>query len=288
MKLWWLMMVGMLCQGLRAQSVAPYEVQVTGQGEDILFIPGLNCHGDVWAETVAALSGEYRCHVFTLAGFAGVPPLAEGPYLDRYEEAIMEYVETEGLEGVTVVGHSLGGYLTLRLGLRNEAAVARLVVVDALPFLPGVWNPAAQEGMDTVRLQQYITSLDTLAPEALRGVRMQSARGLCQDSTAWEGIVNWAMASEVRTEAHAVFEMTATDLRQELAGIGVPLLMLAPAMAEDAATVERFRQMYAQQYAAAPHLDLRMVAPAGHFIMLDEPDIFLQALQDFVGGPQVD
>jgi CheY-like chemotaxis protein len=53
-------------------------VQVTGTGRPILLIPGLASSGDTWTTTVAHLSGRFICHVLTLAGFAGTPPI-DGP-----------------------------------------------------------------------------------------------------------------------------------------------------------------------------------------------------------------
>ena len=56
-----------------AHAATPFEVRVTGNGPDVLLIPGLASSGDVWDDTVKALAPHHRCHVFTLAGFAGVP-----------------------------------------------------------------------------------------------------------------------------------------------------------------------------------------------------------------------
>src|SRR5688572_1970248 len=55
-----------------------FQVEVTGTGRPIVFIPGLGCPGEVWNETVAHLGEEdYQTHVLTLAGFAGTKPIKE-------------------------------------------------------------------------------------------------------------------------------------------------------------------------------------------------------------------
>ena len=64
-----------------AHATTPFEVRVVGTGPDVLLIPGLASSGAVWDDTVSQLCTQHRCHVFTLAGFAGVPAQS-GPLLD--------------------------------------------------------------------------------------------------------------------------------------------------------------------------------------------------------------
>src|SRR5690242_5501465 len=54
-----------------------FRVAVSGRGRPMILIPGLASSGDTWTTTVARLRERYECHVLTLAGFAGVPPIPE-------------------------------------------------------------------------------------------------------------------------------------------------------------------------------------------------------------------
>ncbi len=59
-----------------AQRAAPaVTVEVTGSGPAMLLVPGLLSSGDVWQQVVEHFRPRYQCHVLTLAGFAGVPPV---------------------------------------------------------------------------------------------------------------------------------------------------------------------------------------------------------------------
>ncbi|MET4080893.1 pimeloyl-ACP methyl ester carboxylesterase [Pedobacter sp. UYP30] len=90
---------------LFAQSPAakPFAVTVTGKGEPMLFIPGLTCSSAVWDSTIAKYSKNYQCHVFTLAGYAGQPPIENSPYLDTYKVAIIQYIKDKKLDHVILV-----------------------------------------------------------------------------------------------------------------------------------------------------------------------------------------
>src|SRR5262245_18240879 len=57
-----------------------FRVDVTGVVPAMFVIPGYASPGDTWKATVARFQNTYRCHVPTLAGFAGVPPI-QGPLL---------------------------------------------------------------------------------------------------------------------------------------------------------------------------------------------------------------
>jgi pimeloyl-ACP methyl ester carboxylesterase len=117
-----------------------FTVEVTGKGKPIIFIPGLASSGEVWKDTAAQFSGRYECHVITLAGFAGVAPITS-PLLTSVQKELIEYIDTKKLDRPIIVGHSLGGFLALRMGADTPAKVGRLVIVDSLPALGAVQMP---------------------------------------------------------------------------------------------------------------------------------------------------
>ncbi len=71
-----------------------FEVTVTGKGKPLFLIPGATCSGEVWQETVKRYAKDYECHVFTLAGYAGVTPLDTTPILPTIQQAIKNYILT--------------------------------------------------------------------------------------------------------------------------------------------------------------------------------------------------
>lgn len=74
----------------------------------------------VWDDTVKQLCTRHRCHVFTHAGFAGVPAQS-GPLLDNVDAALATYIEQQHLQAHIVIGHSLGGFVALRLTIGHPA-----------------------------------------------------------------------------------------------------------------------------------------------------------------------
>lgn len=112
-------------------ALAPYcfSVNVQGVGRPIIMIPGLSCGGDVWDDTVKVLKSKYQCHVLTLPGFAGQKPIST-PYMDTVRADIVRYVRDQKLSGTVIMGHSLGGSMSLWLAATEPKMFAGCISVD--------------------------------------------------------------------------------------------------------------------------------------------------------------
>ena len=62
----------------------------------MILIPGLMSSGDTWKSTVARYQDRFRCHVLTLAGFAGVPPIKD-PLLATVRRELVDYIRAQRL-----------------------------------------------------------------------------------------------------------------------------------------------------------------------------------------------
>src|SRR5690606_796236 len=97
----------------------------------------------VWDATVEQLNATYRVHVLHVRGFAGEPAgaNAEGPVLQPLIDEIAAYAAA--LEKPSLIGHSVGGLISLEAAAARPDEIGRVMVVDALPFYSLLFNPAA-------------------------------------------------------------------------------------------------------------------------------------------------
>ena len=265
-----------------AHAATPFEVRVTGSGPDVLMIPGLASSGVVWDATVKQLCTAHRCHVFTLAGFAGVPA-QPGPLLDNVDAALAAYIEQQHLRAPVVVGHSLGGFVALRLAIAHPADVGKLVIVDALPALGAVRFDSAtpqqlHDFAPTMRAQ--LTAQDAAA------YATEQARQIATLVTAPADVTRvqaWGRASDRATVIDAMTDMIGLDLRPQLSAIHAPTLVMGSGIGyKGVATQEETRAVYERQYRTLAGVQIAM-SPAGrHFIMLDDPAWFETTLEAFV------
>src|SRR5580658_8822741 len=78
-------------------ATTAFSVKVTGKGAPMILIPGLACSGEVWDSTVAHFQNRYECHVLTLAGFAGQPPI-KPPMLEAVRAQLADYIRAKKLD----------------------------------------------------------------------------------------------------------------------------------------------------------------------------------------------
>ena len=270
-------------QNLSAQY--SFKVGKQGTGKPIIFIPGLISSGDVWQEIVSELSKNYECYVLTLAGFAGEPPLENGPYLDTYKSDVLNFISDTKLKEVTLIGHSLGGFLSLLIGLENDPAIEKIIIVDALPFLTALSNPKAEEGFNEESAIQYENNLKNLPEEQFHQMRLLTAQSFTNDSTKWNQMVDWFLSSDSKTEAYSSHEMMGMDLRRSIANIKIPLRIIVPFHTNPYFpnySIEMAEQMYRMQYSAAPEAQFKIIDNAKHFVMFDQPEKFMETLKNFL------
>ncbi|MCX7555564.1 alpha/beta hydrolase [Xanthomonadaceae bacterium JHOS43] len=253
------------------------QVETLGQGRPVLTIPGLNSHASVWRDTCEALK-DVQCHLVQLPGFAGAKPAGHDDFLDEMARQVLAYVRRNDLRQPVVIGHSLGGFLALKLALAEPDAIGPLVIVDSLPFFSAAMNPTATsesvKPMAEAVRQQMLSSDDATYQQQAAA----SVRNMAHDLTRVEELVRWGESSDRATTTQAMVELMVTDLRGELGGVRSPTLVLG-AWAGYAAfgqTREATRAIFESQYAALPGVQIELSEAGYHFLMWDDPQ-WLQA-----------
>ena len=258
---------------------ARFSVTVTGSGSDVILIPGLASSAAVWDDTVAQLKGHYRLHVLNLAGFAGEPVAAnaEGDILAPSVEAIDAYIKANHLQKPIVVGHSLGGLMSLMLARAHPEDAGKLVIVDALPYVGVIFNPLATVEMVKPQAIAIRDGMIAAPADAFKAQQTVGTARLVTSPADQAKVLDWSLTSDRRVFAESFFEDLTIDLRPDLAGITTPTVLIYPvAVGEDATTTEA---VYKTNYAAKPNMTFSRIDNSRHFIMLDQPATFRAALE---------
>ena len=272
--------------GAVAASAQPsrFSVEVSGDGPDVIFIPGLATSRGVWADAVLELGPGYRIHLVQVKGF-GEPagPNAEGAVLAPLVEELAGYIEENRLARPAVVGHSLGGLVALMLGADHPALPGKLLIVDALPWFGATMAPpgASATSLEPQARQlrdAMIASYGT--PQAGQGTEAAIA-GYLIDQTKLPRLREWTAGADPRVTGQLVYEDLATDWRERIADITAPVTVIYP-WNERFPTQAQAEPFYRAQYAALSQAKLVGIGPAAHFVMTDQPAGFQQALERFL------
>lgn len=131
----------------------------------ILFIHGLGSSADRWLDIPDAISMYYHTMAVDLIGFGGSDKPTDVNYtIEQFSEFILEFMEKIGLSGddkkITLVGHSLGGYIAVEFAIRNKGLIEKLVLIDSSGFLKG----------PTPLLEQYLNAAKYPSYDSVRNV----------------------------------------------------------------------------------------------------------------------
>lgn len=112
----------------------------TGDGPPVVLVHGLGASWRWWQRNIGPLAREHRVYALDLGrredwlrGRDRVRPTEAADVLGDWFAAM-------GLQGVRLIGHSMGGLMAVQLTAARPALVERLVLVDAavLPFAAGL------------------------------------------------------------------------------------------------------------------------------------------------------
>jgi 3-oxoadipate enol-lactonase len=106
------------------------DVAVDGRGDDaIVLLAGFSLTHEIWNEQIAPIARTHRVIRPDLRGMgnSGAPA---GPYLmDTLAADVAGVMDACGIERATIVGHSLGGYVSLAFARMFSERVSRLALV---------------------------------------------------------------------------------------------------------------------------------------------------------------
>jgi len=109
----------------------------TREGIPLLFVHGWLAGASVWEPLTRHLAPHHRVVTVDLRGF-GESNAAPGPYsLERYSTDLSDLVESLDLDPLVVVGHSMGGDITMYFAKMYPDQIKKVVTLDNLrvPFM---------------------------------------------------------------------------------------------------------------------------------------------------------
>jgi pimeloyl-[acyl-carrier protein] methyl ester esterase len=259
--------------------------EVVGKGPDLVLIPGLASSRATWKATAERLRGQYRLHLIQVAGFAGEPSRAnaQGQLVIPTAEAIDAYLVEQKLTPATLVGHSLGGTMTLYLAEHHPQHLKRAMMVDTLPFLATLTagpdatvekvEPGAAKMRDAMLASSKATTAESLAPTMVAMSKLPERR---------HEVAVWGAASDRAAVARAMYEDTTLDLRPGLLAITAPMTLVHPDYTPLGAPAGTVSGTYKAAYAAAKTVVVREAPQSAHFVMFDNPAAFDAELDAFL------
>ena len=256
----------------------------------LLLVHGGLDHSRSWDHLAQALAADFHVVAPDLRGHGDSGWATGSSYsLADHVYDLTNLVKSEGFGPVAIVGHSMGGMVSLTYAGAFPERVSKLVVLD------GVTNfPARRPKPADVRIADWAGDLDKLAQRKIhryatvadgadrivgRNPRLTRAQAMHLATHGMkrndDGSFSWKYDPYLR--ARAPYRLSLEDNTGLWSRIACPTLLVAASESflpdpEKAGVMSHFK-----------HAELAKIAGAGHWLQHDRPDEVLALIQKFLG-----
>lgn len=102
-----------------------------GTGPAVVLIHGQGGSWQWWLRVLPCIATEVRAIAVDLAGFGESDPVSSGDVFDEQIATVVGLLDHLNLKSATVVGHSMGGLVALKVACDHPGRVTGLMLVDA-------------------------------------------------------------------------------------------------------------------------------------------------------------
>lgn len=260
----------------------------SGTGPAVLFVHGILGSQRQWNRLVDKVDDTQRVIVPDLFGH-GDSAKPMGDYsLGAHAATLRDLLDHLGLDRVTLVGHSLGGGITMQFHYLFPERVDRVVLIssgglgrEVSPLLRSATLPGAEQVLKLAASAPVVSRLNAMG----QGMSKVGWRPGADIRAIWRGFT--ALADSESRRAFLSTTRAVIDVGgQSITAIGrldpanaVPTLVV---WGSHDRVIPAWHALSAQR--SIPNCRVEVFERAGHFPHLEDPDRFAELLREFIAG----
>jgi pimeloyl-ACP methyl ester carboxylesterase len=239
---------------------------VRGSGPPVLVLHGWGANIEAVYPIVTGLAPLATVFALDLPGFGQSEPPPEPWGVGEYQAFVAAFMDALQIESPTIVGHSNGGRIAIRMAATEPARASRLVLVDCAGIRPKrTLRWYRRVGM--AKLGKYAARFLGAPGERLRAALVGRV-----------GSADYLAAGPMQP---TLVKLVNADLRSFMPGIKVPTLLVWGS--EDSDTPLSAGQ---EMERLIPDAGLVVLDGAGHYSYLDQPARFARIVSHFIAPPE--
>ncbi len=251
------------------QGIAHYET--VGRGRPVVLLHCWLGSWSYWLPTMKYLSDAYKTYALDFWGFG--ESANQGSFtVPEYVQMVYQFMERMGLQSAPVMGHSMGGSVSLSLALTHPQRVDRVAIIGSPVVGNGLAYPLKLAGDQ--RIAKLLYKFPTLFAF---GVRLASPF-YAQDWRAWYEMFEKDLSrTTMESFSDSIRDLHYTDLRPQLHELRIPTMGI---FGEKDNIVSPNQGQVLRD--GVPNAIIHYFEDSAHFPMLDETQHFQQVIRDFL------
>lgn len=254
------------------QGIVHYETY--GRGRPVLLLHGWLGSWELWRDTIEVLGREFKTYSLDFWGF-GTSKATEDNLnfsVENFVELVYQFMERLGIPKAPIIGHSMGGTVSLGVAIRHPDVVVKVGVVGS-SVDGAALNPLLKLAGFPVFAHTFF-----LVPDLVKlFLRVYSFLMATDGRRLGHMIVSDFSQVTVKPFFQSIDTLRKTDLRSRLGEIQVPTLGIYGT--KDIIVGPTQRKVLDDGVADSRVYNFRN---SGHFPMLDEPEAFHATIRDFL------
>lgn len=251
------------------QGIVHYEVY--GRGRPVILLHGWIGSWGLWQETMTHLGRYYRTYALDFWGFGESGKKRATYDVQDFVSLVNQFMEQLGIASAPLVGHSMGGTVSLSTAIQYPDRTRKVVVVGSPIYGSSLSLPLKLAG------RQWIAALLFHMMWAFRlGVRTASPF-ICRDPRFPKMMDRDLTKTTAQSFLLSIASLRRTDLRPGLEKIKIPVM----GMYGDRDNIVHPKQ-WQPLLKGVPHARIVRWEKAQHFVMLDTPQDFMEKLKAFL------
>ncbi|MCD6659896.1 MAG: alpha/beta hydrolase [Lentimicrobium sp.] len=257
-----------------------------GEGDVIIFIHGLGSYLPAWRKNIDSLKTQYRCIAIDLPGYGKSSKTPHSGKMTYYASVLKEFIETLGLNKVTLAGHSMGGQISMVAAINYPNLIQNIVLVA----------PAGFESFTEGQKQWFrnVMTLDGVKNTPAEDIQTNLAMNFYNMPADAEFMItdrlNMRHAADFENYCYAVVQSVNGMVDEPVLGmlhkISQPTLIIFGA--NDNLIPNRFlnpgrtSKIAENGHKLIKDSKLVMIKQAGHFVQFEKPEEVNNAINDFL------
>jgi pimeloyl-ACP methyl ester carboxylesterase len=254
------------------QGVVHYEVY--GRGSPVILLHGWLGSWGLWQETMADLGAFYRTYALDFWGFGESGKKRETYAVSDFVSLVDQFMEQMGIVHAPLVGHSMGGTVSLAVAMKYPDRASKVAVVGS-PINGSSLAPLLKlSGYRPIAFMLF-----NMMGVFRAGMKLYSPY-ICKDPRFPEMMDRDLSRTTVESFLLSIASLRRTNLIPMLSHVKVPTM----GMYGGKDVIVHPMQWQPLQN-GVPQAVIERFPQSGHFLMLEEPAVFNQKLKAFLDQP---